>query len=411
MKNINSQIMKNTNALLILDTIRLFAPISRTELVRRVGLTSASVINITNDMIQQGLLIQKGKTSEGGQGRKAVMLDVNPTAAYVIGLHLSVDAVYAGTYNLRNEVIAQTTRLVDANAPSSEIIGIMEECIDYCIGMINKCSGRILGIGLALPGPLKVGSGVMINPPNFPNIVNVPIKKIIEERFGIPVCCDRESNCAVLAEYSRNFSERYKSMFFISLFRKGVGGGFASGGNVLHGFCDGAGEIGHTTVDIMGPKCSCGSFGCLEAMVSEEAILSSAKKAYRLENDRQLSSKVSEPSCLEDVFARASLDDPVCKRVVNQTASYIAVALGNIISLYSPEVIVLGGTLPQLSPQLVDIIKRKVASRMYPKHISRVVLHKTSYGNLVFLHGAAEEAWNRFLPGILEASASVTEET
>jgi len=409
MKNINSQIMKNTNALLILNTIRNAAPISRTELVHRVGLTSASVINITNDMIQQGILVQTGKTSEGGQGRKAVMLDVHPNAAYVIGLHLSTDAVHAGVYNLRNEVTSHTTRMVDCNASSAEIIGIMEECIDYCISMINKCSGRILGIGLALPGPLNVDNGIMINPPNFPNIVNVPIKKIIEERFGIPVCCDRESNAAVLAEYSRSFSEKYKSMFFLSLFRKGVGGGFASGGNVLHGFCDGAGEIGHTTVDILGPKCTCGNFGCLEAMVSEEAILSRARKAYRLEATLDSEKDEKEPSCIEDVFTRASLEDPICKRVVNEVAAYISVALGNVISLYSPEVIVLGGTLPQFSPQLVEMIRYRIGNRMYPKHSNRIVVNRTAFGNLVFPHGAAEQAWNEFLPAILDTT-SVTEE-
>ena len=120
MRKINSQVMKSYNALSILKLVRQNAPISRTELVQRMGLTSASVINITNEMLQSGLLAESGRTNEGGQGRKSLLLDVRPDAAYVIGVHLSTESIITAVSDLSGSLDAFLTDKLDMTPKNRE---------------------------------------------------------------------------------------------------------------------------------------------------------------------------------------------------------------------------------------------------------------------------------------------------
>ena len=405
MRKINSQVMKSYNALSILKLVRQNAPISRTELVQRMGLTSASVINITNEMLQSGLLAESGRTNEGGQGRKSLLLDVRPDAAYVIGVHLSTESIITAVSDLSGALAGVTTRPLEGRSAQS-ILDQIKSQLEQCLARTGVDRSRILGVGLSLPGPLDIEKGIMINPPNFPGLAGTPIRALLESQLQLPVCCDRETNHAVLAEFESGCAAGYKTAFFISLFRTGVGGGVIANGNILHGFCDSAGEIGHTTVDIAGPRCSCGSYGCLEALVSEQALLGRVRRLQRMNGALQPREADAGPQTLEELFRLSQSGDEVCTHVVNEAASYISIALGNAINLYSPEIIVLGGTLPQLSPQLVELIRRKIHARAYPHQCSRILVVPSSLGDMAFVRGAAAHAWERFLPGLLGADTA-----
>ena len=401
MQKINSQVMKNYNALMILNTIRLQAPISRTKLVELVGLTSASVINITNEMLRTGLLVQTGLNDTPGQGRKSVVLDVNPEAGYVLAFHLSTERMMACVADMRRGLHGVVEHTISSIDRSGALLDAMIDCMECSITASGVDRSKLLGIGLSLPGPLNTDKGIIINPPNFPGLVDVPIRNILEERFGLPVCCDKETNDAVLAEYLLGSAAGYKTAFFLSLFRTGVGGGIIANGNVLHGFCDSAGEIGHTMVDSDGPKCSCGNYGCLEAMVSERAILHQVRRLSQMQYLPGSETYDPRALTLEDVFRLSAEGDPVCEHVIKKAACYISIALGNAISLYSPELIVLGGTLPRMSPQLVELIRRKIAARPYPRHCSSIRVICSSFDNRTFLTGAAEQARNCFIGALL----------
>ena len=405
MQRINSQIMKSYNALNILKLVRRNAPISRSELVQRMGLTSASVINITNEMLQRGFLIPSGRANEGGLGRKSLLLDVRTDAAYVIGVHLSTENIIVAVSDLRNGLDGVITRPLESRSGQGILDQIVCE-LEESLAQTGIDRSRILGVGLSLPGPLDIEKGMIINPPNFPDLADTPIRELLERRLGLPVCCDRETNNAVLAESESGRAAGFKTAFFISLFRTGVGGGVIAGGNILHGFCDSAGEIGHTTVDIAGPRCSCGSFGCLEALVSEDALLRRVHTLCRMNSDQAC---VREPQTLEALFQRSEEGDDLCQFVVNEAASYISVALGNAINLYSPEIIVLGGTLPQMSGQLVEMVRRKIHARTYPRQCSRILVVPSSLGNMAFVRGAVARAWEQFLPVLLDGGKAAAD--
>lgn len=404
MRRINSQVMKNYNVLMIIRTVQQHAPISRTALTNRVGLTTASVINITNALIDAGILLEAGRACHNIPGRKAVMLEVNAEALYTVGIELSTEVITVAVSNFRAEFVCCTRQPISPRDGMEPILDKIVSAVEQAIEKAGVDRSKILGVGLSAPGPLDSTNGIMINPPNFPDWNHVPVKEILQRRLNLPVCCDKESNAAAMAEYYYGAAVGYKTTFFLSMFRLGIGGGLISGGNVFHGFRDGAGEIGHTTVDPSGPQCTCGSYGCLEAMVSGAALVRQAQQLYKLNLNFAADCDLDvEALSLEELFSRSEAGDEVCLHVVKQAAVYIATALGNVINLFSPELIVLGGTMARLSPQLVSMIREHISLKKYPSHCPAIRVIESSFGELTFAKGAIVLAMNEFLPAMVEA--------
>ncbi|MCC8140889.1 MAG: ROK family transcriptional regulator [Lachnospiraceae bacterium] len=393
---INSKVMKSQNSLLVLKTIMRKAPISRSELTRQVGLTQASVINVTNLLLEAGVLIEVGQSSEKKQGRRSLVLDIKEDAFYNIGVELSVGKLECGIANARGTLIGFEEQYFPSNSGAEELveqIGLMVR--KFLTGLqIDKES--VLGLGLAVPGPLDVENGVMVAPPNFPNLKNAPLQKMLEEKLGFRVCIDKETNLAALAESFYGASVGYKTSFFLSLFHLGISGGLISENNIFHGFRDGAGEIGHISVETAGRKCSCGNYGCLEAMIADDYILECVCHDYKIGLETECVEGI-ESLTLEEVFRRSREGDPVCEKAVKQTAAYIAMAVGNIINIFSPEMIVLGGDLPEMSDQLVEMVAERVHRRPYPSHCGEVKLVRSSLGPQVYVKGAAALVLEKFL--------------
>lgn len=397
---INSQIMKTNNVQLIVHTIQQNAPISRSDLTRRVGLTTAAVIKLTNELMEAGILIQTGR-ADGTHGRRAVLLDINPGAFYALGAEVNTGKIHVGLSDFRGAILHSESVPITGRITPSEAVAQIAALSRKVLAAAGIPREKLLGLGLALPGPLDSRRGVMINPPNFPGWENVPICEMLQKSLNLPVCCDRETNAAALAEYVYGAAAGYKTAVVVSLFRLGVGGGIISGGNVLHGFCDGAGEIGHVTVDPAGPQCTCGSFGCLETMVSAAALVQKARQRYKLRLDGEAPPEDVDALTLEDVFSRSEQGDPICLHVVQEAAAHIAVALGSVINLYSPEAIVLAGPLVEMSAQLLDLLRKHVQTKPYPRHCAQIQVLPARFGDRTFVMGGAVLAMDAFLPARL----------
>lgn len=395
-EGINSKVMKMNNALLILGTIMRRAPVSRSELNQLLGLTQVSVINVTNALMEAGIIVAVGNSNDKNHGRKSVVLDINENAFYSVGVELSVGKVICGLGNSRGDILKAVETDYDANSSVEEFIDIIEASVCNLLQEYSVDRQSVLGVGLAVPGPLDVQGGIVVNPPNFPNWKNIPIKKLLEERLGLRVCIDMETNLAALAENFYGVSAGYKTSFFLSLFKLGVGGGLISQENIFHGFKDGAGEVGHMIVDPRGRKCSCGNYGCLEAMISEEYLLEQVKYLYKIGMETNFPDNL-ENITIEEVIQRSDTGDRVCETVVTQMAAYISLVLGNVITMFSPELIVLGGPLTQISNRLVQEVADRIHNRPYPRHCSEIKIAKSALGSQVYVKGAIALTFKTFL--------------
>ena len=388
MHKINGQDMKRHNVHLIINTIMQWGPISRTELRDRVGLTAATVINITNDLLERDIILQEGLAAGSSKGRKALMLNVNPTAFYILGASLSTRRLSVGLADFRGEIVDHVDVDIHNTITPEEALTIIAENTELLVQRHRVPREKLVGMGIAAPGPQDTQTGWITVPPDLPNWRNVPLQEMLEQRLQLPVRVAKECNAAALAEYAAGDENAF--VFFMGLFRLGVGGGLVQGGGNLLGFHGSAGEVGHLIVEPGGRQCGCGSRGCLEAMISEEALLEAAAKGG------------AGGITLEELFARSRDHDPVCYGVVKQAANYLTMAICDVVHMVSPSRIVLGGPLPEMSPQLVGLAIGQVHSRSYPHDYSNIRLQLSTFGEQVFLRGAVSVAVRELMQQRLE---------
>ena len=393
MQKINGQDMKRHNVHLVINTIIKYGPISRTELRDRVGLTAATVINITNDLLERNILLQEGLAAASSKGRKALMLNVNPTAFYTLGVSLSTRRLRVGLANFQGQIVDHVDVTIRNTITPEEAVDLIQQNVQMLVEKHQVPTEKLVGVGVAAPGPLDTHTGLITVPPDLPNWRNVPLQKLLEERLQLPVRVDNETNAAALAECFAGGDEK-EFVFFISMFRLGVGGGLVLNGEPLLGFHGSAGEVGHLLVQPGGRKCGCGSRGCLEAMISEDALLEAAAAGG--------AGEIS----LEELFTRSKNMDPVCYAVVKQAADYLTMAICDVVHMVSPSRIVLGGPLAEMSPQLADLAFRQVHSRSYPHDYSNIRLQLNTFGDMVFLQGALSIAAGELLQHRLETIGS-----
>lgn len=380
MKKINNQTMRENNLRLVLNTIRKHHTISRSDLAKALELTSPAVTNIIASLLQSGLVLECGR-SESAVGRRAVLLQINPKICYSMGMVITTEYVTVVLADFAAQILHRETRRINALADGAAITEILVECACSCMTHAQVPAQQILGIGIAAPGPMDARQGMLWNPPNYPSWQNIPICHILEEALGIPAVLDKETNAAAMAEYYFGMTDSISTMFMMLIFPDGIGGGILRNGAIFHGFSDGAGDIGHSLVDVNGPLCFCGQYGCLERMASGNAMLHKAKSKLKQMNNLNLPLPCSiDDLTLDDVFRFCEQGIPLFQDVVDSAAQMIAMALGNVIALISPAQIIIGGPVADLSPAFVQKIGSYIHNRSYPKHCSQIRVEPARLG-------------------------------
>ncbi len=377
-RNINSARMKQNNKMLVLDTIRACKSISRKDLAKKIGLTSASITNIVNSFIQDGYLLETGIEESLG-GRRAILLSLNPKIFYFVGVELSAKRINCVLADFQANILAETHTDINAAAGPDIIIGQMVGEIEGIIEKSGIDKASIKGIGLSTPGPCDLEKGEVVNPPNLIGWSHVPIKKIIEERTGLPVEFEKETAAAALCEYWFGSARNSKGLLLCGIYELGVGSSILIDGKVFHGFGHGAGEIGHMMVDMNGPQCGCGNFGCLEALADGRALVNAVKRKLKTEYYLCAQYEIQDIDniTLSEVLKRADRGEKLFLDEVLKCARYIGIALSNIIVTISPDTIVLTGDIPDKSEIFVEEVKKYICSRHYPLENSKINVYKS----------------------------------
>ena len=396
MKHINNQTMRENNIRIILNTIRKNGEVSRTDLAHQLGLTSPAVTNIVAALIQDGLVLETGR-SDSALGRKPVLLSINPAVCYLLGMVLTTEGITVVISDFSANILHTVHRAIDPLAGSELIIALMVDGAKQCMAEVGAQTQQILACGIAAPGPLDVRSGMLLNPPNFPSWRNVPICKMIEDALGIPAVLDKETNAAAMAEYYFGLTEEYKTMFLMLIWQDSIGGSILYNGNVLHGYADGAGDIGHSLVDINGPLCSCGQYGCLERVASGRALVQEAQAKLKSMRNMNLPLPCSvDDLTMEDIVRFANMGTPLFEEVMNHFAQMVAVAIGNVISLLSPSLFIIGGSETFVDRRLVNKIADYVHSRSYPQCVKDIRIECSRLGDSGCARGAVMLALDQF---------------
>ena len=255
---------------------------------------------------------------------------------------------------------------------------------------------RVSGIGVAIAGLLKSNSGTLVYSPNMPGWLNFPIKQIFSDEFGVPVYVGNDASLAAIGEYKYGAARGINNFIYITV-STGIGGGLILDGKLYVGADGYAGEVGHMTIDLDGPLCACGMRGCFEAMASGTAIAREARDPITAGNRSSLSDMVANDLSkitAATVEQAARNGDHLASDVMHQAAVNLGIGLSNLIIIFNPDAIVVGGGVTQSNELIFDPARQVVADRAV-KYLQREVpIIKAVLEDNVGLIGAAAIALN-----------------
>jgi predicted NBD/HSP70 family sugar kinase len=318
------------NQRVVLDTVRLHGPVSRVEIARLTALSNQTVFNIIERLWRIGLIQDFGrKTAERGQPAK--LFEINPDAAFSIGIHFERDHIAAVLVDFKGAIRARTYRAGYLSTP--------EEALSQGLSSIEELQTkngrrRIWGLGIASPSPIRHGK--VIYAPTFPGWEQVDIRDYYREKTGLRVLIDNDATAAAIGESWYGAARALGDFFYIYV-GAGVGGGIFVDGRPYRGFRGSSGEVGHLTVD-RGKKakaCGCGKKGCLEAYLSTTSLCQHLKEA---------SIHQTELPRLIELFEERNKALMVW---LETAASYLSGIVGDLQLLFDPEAFVVGGHLPR----------------------------------------------------------------
>jgi predicted NBD/HSP70 family sugar kinase len=277
---VNLLALRSHNAALVLDLLRTSGDegISRLELAERTGLTPQAVSKITARLREDGLAAEAGRRASTG-GKPRTVLRLVPEAGHAVGVHLDRDEVRAVLVDLRGTVVGERRAALDLGAGAEAVLGAVRETVTGVpaagtvgdgsaspLGTARPGQARpgpaLLGVGVALPGPLDHSRGVLHRVTGFPEWDGFPLREVLAERLGVPVVVDKDTNAAALGLAAAGQGGSFAYLHLGT----GLGAGLVIGGSVHRGARTGAGEFGHQVIQLDGPPCTCGNRGCVEAL-------------------------------------------------------------------------------------------------------------------------------------------------
>ena len=253
---------------------------------------------------------------------------------------------------------------------------------------------QIAGVGIGSPGPLSIKKGIIYSAPNLPGWENLYLADEIRARTGYPCVIENDANAAALAEAVAGAGKGLACMIMLTL-GTGIGGGIVLGGRVWHGADDIAAELGHVSIHYDGVRCNCGSIGCVEAYASAPATVRRAREALAAGGKSVLAARGDKLTC-EDVFKAARRGDWLAQKVVADTIKFLAVAIGSLINVFNPDMIVLFGGMTKAGDQLFAPLRREVAMRCFGIGAKRCKIVGSELGEHAGVIGAAFAAMQHF---------------
>ncbi|TIL43469.1 ROK family transcriptional regulator [Mesorhizobium sp.] len=267
LRGTNQEFGRPYNRRIVLESIRLHGPIARGDIAKRVGLTVQTVSTIVRELEEHGYVLSM-REEPRGRGLPPATLRINPEGGYAVGIHVTPLGINAALINLSGDVIESAYREA-ANATPDHAFDLIGAMVLELTGL--RPGGRVLGIGMALPGPFGVESMSFIGPTTMAGWKEVALRERLEASTGLPAFFETDMAAAAMGERLYGLGTGYSEYYYL-YFGVGLGGVMVHDGSALRGAWGNAGEIGHIPVVPGGEPCPCGNRGCLERYLSLEAL-------------------------------------------------------------------------------------------------------------------------------------------
>ena len=319
-------------------------------MARQTGLGISTVSTIIKQLVDQGIVIEKG-TRQQAMGRPSIMLSVNPTYALAVGAKLNPDNLTAVLTDLDSNVLASATTHLDYVTPDG-VARAFKTLLPRLLKKARLPKWRIAGAGLALTGLVDGKRGVCLQSTVL-GWKDAPIGTVLSRALDMPVSIENDANAVAIGEGYKGEAQLARNLVVLSI-GHGIGAGIILDGRLYIGAIGTAGELGHVTIERNGPKCRCGKRGCLEAIASVPAVIRQAKR-YGLE-----------VSALSDLEAHAATGNPDARRIWLRVTSAIGVALSHVVNLLNPELVIVAGSDTRLGANFAKRLSDELAMHTLP---------------------------------------------
>jgi len=359
-----SEAVKLRNRADILRTIREQGPSSRVEIARLLGLHPSTVSRLVDELMALDL-VREGTELEASTrrgGRRAIGLEFNPGAGYLIGVDLGGTHMVGGLADLSGEIILQhSVRPELITIEDGE--GNLRRLIELVQGLIAETPdpARIWGVGVGVPGVVTGDEGTVSLAPAV-GWRDVPLKQIMERALGLPVFVENDVNLAALGEHQHGAGQGIDDLVAVFI-GTGIGAGVILNGELYQGANRAAGEVGYMVVDPSGLGQRYDEFGCLESLASGRGVAIRARERI-LAGERTVVLDLAggDPAQVtaEMVFEAARGGDGVAQAIVEETIRYLSLLVVNVSCVINPEMVVLGGGVARSADLLLDGIRKQV---------------------------------------------------
>lgn len=379
------------NDTVVLDAIRRAEQrLSRVEIAAATGLSGQAISNITRRLLDAGLVREAGRQKGAGLGKPRTLLELEPTGQYAVGVHLDPAVVTVVVLDLTGQVVVRRR----AETPAiDDDPGVLIEGIAATVEQVIEEAGapreRVVGVGIAAPGPIDVERGVVVDPPNLAAWHLVPLRDALRERTGLPVLLDKDVTAAASAEKWAGGPNGRGSFVFFYL-GTGIGAGLVIGDEVVRGSSSNVGEIGHVIVDPDGPLCYCGRRGCVGETSQPRYLVQQAAQAGVLAQGIDLDDRHAVDVAFAQLCVDAAAGPGVAREIVTALAERIAKVVEDIANLLDLERVVFGGPhWDQLAPFFDESVRAALEERFLVRSVHRFVVSGTALGADVGAVGAA----------------------
>ncbi|MGD0353646.1 MAG: ROK family protein [Dehalococcoidia bacterium] len=289
------------------------------------------------------------------------------------------------------KIISRRYYLTQADGGTRAVINRLSSAINRSIAQGRFKKTELMGIGIAVAGILDTRRGMVSTSPNLPGWRNVPLRDIIAARSGLATYLINDASAAALGEQRFGAGRGFDNLLYLTV-STGIGGGIIINGELYSGADGCAGELGHMTIEANGPQCHCGNFGCLEALASGWAI---AKEAVTRINQGERSSIAElvdggvDNITAETVATAARRGDKVACDIVAKAANYLGIGLANLVNIFNPELIVIGGGLSKMGNMLLKPAREVIKERAFRLPAQSVRIVRARLGSNAGIIGAA----------------------
>jgi predicted NBD/HSP70 family sugar kinase len=373
---------------LIEAVVRRFAPISRVDIHKVTNLRRTTISQITRELLEEGRLREVGR-SNNPLGRKQILLQLNANFGRIIGIEFDDEVVIAGVMDLAPNLLHLISEPTDLDHGLDGLLHQLQSCVVRAIQESNIDPALLIGIGIADPGLVDSRRGITVTSSTIDFWKQAPLKKLFEEKFGIPTIVESKTRAKTIAERILGSGKMQDNMIYVD-YGTGIGAGVIVDGSLLYGHNCGVGELGHIHISNSGPACQCGSIGCLEAMAGTAAVEARIRQALGEGAGSQVVARVGGDVAkitAWDVFAAAHAGDKMCVNIVTELGDNLGIAIANMVNLFNPSIVVFDKRLELAGEALLEQIGRIVRAQSLASSTENLGLKLGSLGEEVGILG------------------------